>query len=400
MIRFTSGLALIGLLGCGSEQSQPTAYVAADSAGIRIIADTGTPPQLDATPIVSIGELAGDEAYMFNEIGDIEIRDDGSVYVLDGADNMVKVYDSSGQHRFSFGHKGEGPEEFLDASNLISWPDTIAVFDWRLQKIAKFDPNEGALLGTERVPYPLPLAGFPNSVVRLSPGQYLIVSTTGCQLPRTTSTSRWRVFLARAEVGIIDTLANRSRGNDLPYYGDGDSFCGAPSFPFGASPVLAADTTRLAVTAGERGEVRIYHEPRALRNPDEIWRYELATTPVTAEERTVYESQLAEEEPEFRDAFLKALKERGFPLEWPSVSALLIDDAGRIWTERGAPEGAAYRTWDVLGPEGRHVAAVRFPSGVRLQAVGAGYGVATRRDELDVQHVELLRIPDLDAFSL
>ena len=160
------------------------------------------------------------------------------------------------------------------------------------------------------------------------------------------------------------------------------------------------DATRLAVTAGERGEVRIYHEPRALRNPDEIWRYELATTPVTAEERTVYESQLAEEEPEFRDAFLKALKERGFPLEWPSVSALLIDDAGRIWTERGAPEGAAYRTWDVLGPEGRHVAAVRFPSGVRLQAVGAGYGVATRRDELDVQHVELLRIPDLDAFSL
>jgi hypothetical protein len=46
------------------------------------------------------------------------------------------------------------------------------------------------------------------------------------------------------------------------------------------------------------------------------------------------------------------------------------------------------------------VAVVRFPSGVRLQAVGAGYGVATRRDELDVQHVELLRIPDIDGFSL
>jgi len=299
----------------------------------------------------------------------------------------------------TFGRKGKGPGEFLNGSSLISWPDTIAVFDWRLQKIAKFDPETGALLGTERLPYALPLAGFPNSVERLSAGRYLIVTTTGCHLPRTTSTSRWRVFLAQAEMGITDTLASRSRGNVLPFYGDEDSFCSAPYFPLGASPVVAAHSTRLAVASGERGEVWIYHESRALQSPDEIWRYELTTSPVTAEDKNTFESQFAEAEPEFRDALFKALEERGYPPEWPSISALLMDDEGRVWAERGAPEGAAYRTWHVLGPEGRHVAAVSFPSGVRLQAVGAGYGAATRRDELDVQHVELFRIPSLDRLS-
>ncbi len=397
--RFLPGLALIALLGCGSEQNKPIGLVSTDSAGIRIIANTHTPPQVDATPIVSIGTLTGDEAYMFNQIADIEIRDNGSVVVLDGADNMVRVYDFAGQHMFSFGRKGEGPGEFLNGSILISWPDTIAVFDWRLQKIAKFDPEAGALLGTERLPYALPLAGFPNSVERLSAGHYLIVTTTGCQLPRTTSTSRWRVFLAQAEMGITDTLASRSRGNDLPFYGDEDSFCAAPLFPFGASPILAANPARIAVAAGERGDVWIYHDARALQSPDEIWRYELARSLVTAEDKNTFESQFAEAEPEFRDAFFTAIEKRGYPTEWPSIVTLLTDDDGRIWAARGAPEGAAHRNWDVLDPEGDHVAHVRFPSGVSLISIGAGYGAATRRDELDVQHVELFRIPDLDGHS-
>lgn len=398
-IRFSSGLALIALLGCGSEQGQPTASVPSDSAGIRIIASTATPPQLAARPIVSIGTLAGDVAYTFNHIAGIEIGADTSIYVLDGADNMVKVYNSTGLHLYSFGRKGEGPEEFLDPATLISWPDTIAVFDWRLQKIAKFDPITGALLGTERVPYSLALAGFPRFVERMAPGQYLIVSMIGCQLPRTTSTSSWRVFLAQAEIGITDTLANRSRGNDIPFYGEADSFCAAPPFPFGASPVLVADATRVAVASGERGEVWIYHEPRALQRPDEIWRYEPTRSPVAAEDQTRYENQFADADAEFQDALFKALEERGYPLEWPSITALLMDDEGRVWALRGAPEGAEYRTWDILDPERGHVAVVRFPSGVRLQAIGAGYGAATRRDELDVQYVELFRIPDLAGHS-
>ena len=399
MIRIASGLALISLLGCGAEQSRPTGSVSTDSAGIRIIAGTDTPPQLDVTPIVSIGALQGDEAHTFNEIVDVELRNNGSVYVLDSGDNTVKVYDLSGQHLFSFGHEGEGPEEFLAASALISWPDTIAVFDRRLQKIAKFDPDTGTLLGTERVPYSVSLVGFPTSVERLSSGRYLIVGSLGCQLPRTTDASRWRVVIAQANAGITDTLDNRAYGNSLPFYGEGDSFCGAPSFPFGASPVLAADAAYVAVASGDRGEVRIYHEPRPLQDPDEIWRYEVPPTPLTANERTEYESQFADEEPELRDAFLKALDERGFPPEWPRIIALLIDGAGQVWAQRGAPADAEYRTWDVLGSQGSHVAIVRFPSGVRLQAVGSDYAVGIGRDELDVQHVELFRIPDLDGLS-
>jgi hypothetical protein len=398
MIRCGFYLVLIVLAGCESQGMQPSESTSTDSAGVRIVSSIGTPPQYDATLIASIGAVTGDQAHTFNQVGDAILLH-GSVFVLDKGDNTVKVYDLAGQYRFSIGREGEGPGEFKAASNLIAWYDTIAVFDRDLQRITKFQPDTGALLSTERMPYSISLAGFPFTVVRLSPGRYLIVGGIGCQLPRTTDTSRWRVLVAQEEAGITDTLASRVSGNSLPFYGEGDSFCSAPAFPFGASPVLAADSALVAVAPGERGEVRIYDEARALDVPDEIWRYELPGEPVTVDEQNAYKARFAEVDPKIRDAFSEALKERGFPEQWPSVTGLLMDRRRRVWAQRGAPDDAEHHTWDVLDPRGRHLATVRFPSGVRLLTLGDGYAAGMRRDELDVQHVDLFSIPDLKGLS-
>lgn len=388
-------LGVIALLSCAPESNQHTAFQAADSAGVRIATSTAQPSQFDATSVVSIGSLSGDEASTFNRVDDVEVHPSGIIFVLDAGDNLVKAYDWSGQHLYSLGGKGEGPGEFLSASNLMLWSDTVAVFDWRLQKVAKFGVANGMLHGTESMPYSVQYAGFPTASEHLSSGSYLMLGQSGCALPRQPTDARWRVYLAAAELGITDTIADLPRGNSLTFYGEGNSFCGAPLYPFGASPVLAASQGRLAVAMGDRGEIWVYDRPGDLQAPAEMWRYEVPDILVTEEDRSAYEKQAANATPHFRAAFRKALAERGFPRAWPSVTRLLFDDEGRVWAQRGGPGDSSYRLWDVLSVEGQHVATLRFPSAVSLHAVGNGHAVGIRRDELEVQYVELFEIPDL-----
>jgi hypothetical protein len=58
-----------------------------------------------------------------------------------------------------------------------------------------------------------------------------------------------------------------------------------------------------------------------------------------------------------------------------------------------------HQIWDVLSAEGQHIAVVRFPAGIHLRDVSAEHAVGVRRDEMEVEHVELFQIPDLDGVS-
>jgi hypothetical protein len=58
----------------------------------------------------------GDNA--FNQIRTAAIGDDGTIYVLDGREGQVKMFDSSGKYLKTFGRKGQGPGELESPSAL------------------------------------------------------------------------------------------------------------------------------------------------------------------------------------------------------------------------------------------------------------------------------------------
>ena len=77
------------------------------------------------TPILSLKEdfaLGGPNAtgdYAFNQIRTTAIGDDGTIYVLDGREGHVKMFDASGKYLKTFGRKGQGPGE-LDSPLALS----------------------------------------------------------------------------------------------------------------------------------------------------------------------------------------------------------------------------------------------------------------------------------------
>ncbi len=61
---------------------------------------------------LSIGEIEGDENYMFSGPRDIDADSQGNIYVLDFREFTVKKYDSQGKHIKNIGRAGQGPGEF------------------------------------------------------------------------------------------------------------------------------------------------------------------------------------------------------------------------------------------------------------------------------------------------
>jgi len=100
-----------------------------------------------------------------------------------------------------------------------------------------------------------------------------------------------------------------------------------------------------------------------------------------------------EQAPELVERILTAtLAPHMLPEVRPALGELLLDDAGRLWVSRFAPTTEPWdqqHMWHVLDATGRPLARLTLPEGTRLVAVSRDRLAVVRRDELDVEHVEV-----------
>jgi len=102
-----------------------------------------------------IGDTKEGKEPVFFSISGIEVDSDGNIYVLDGRDRKVKVFDKDGKNIRSFGRKGQGPGEFQITNDIVLTPDeTIMILD-RANLRLSFFSLEGELLrevSTSKIP--------------------------------------------------------------------------------------------------------------------------------------------------------------------------------------------------------------------------------------------------------
>ncbi len=89
---------------------------------------------------------AGAQADLFSQIAGLQVDDRGQVYVLDGQDCLIRVFDASGKFSRSFGRKGKGPGEFENPMGLSLSGQTLSVFDMGNASISRFS-LEGRPIG-------------------------------------------------------------------------------------------------------------------------------------------------------------------------------------------------------------------------------------------------------------
>ena len=81
-----------------------------------------------------------DERYLFIRPADVVVDEEGSVFILDAGNHMVKKFDREGNYLSSFGGKGIGPGEFVGATQMEIRPNgDIVINDLAVRAVHIFD---------------------------------------------------------------------------------------------------------------------------------------------------------------------------------------------------------------------------------------------------------------------
>jgi len=97
-----------------------TGTACADAPGPALPPDV---PTFEGAIDLEIGEIDGDDPYLFTSIGSIVEDAHGRVVVADTRTSEIRVFDTDGRFAFRFGGYGEGPGELADPCCLEFGPD-------------------------------------------------------------------------------------------------------------------------------------------------------------------------------------------------------------------------------------------------------------------------------------
>lgn len=102
------------------------------------------------TAQTTIGSADGEGPDVFAQIVDVELDAMGRVWVADGQQHQIRVFDSAGAHVRSIGRKGGGPEEFNGIAGMDWAADgTLWVLDGGNMRFAVYD-TAGRFITTHR----------------------------------------------------------------------------------------------------------------------------------------------------------------------------------------------------------------------------------------------------------
>jgi hypothetical protein len=86
-----------------------------------------------------IGVEAGDDEYMIGRVNSVAVGMDGEIYVSDGQQEIVRMYDADGNYVRDIGGQGQGPGEYLYAPALGTLSDgTLVLRDGSTSRISFF----------------------------------------------------------------------------------------------------------------------------------------------------------------------------------------------------------------------------------------------------------------------
>lgn len=342
--------------------------------------------QTQLTEILSIGRAVGPDDYTFSRIADLTVSAAGDLWVLDAPSQAVKVYDSSGEFRFSRGRSGEGPGEFRQPAELATTDSSVRVFDPALGRMTEFG-NDGEFLDSRRVPQ---TPGLNVTVFRpLRGGTSLIATTPRLSYGSGHHEPRKLVALRSGSEGTpVDTLLAFHSGA-VVYHPEGERLpWGVTSGPFGpAGAVAVEDDSLLAVADGYASRVSLWRiSPNGEPQPE-------FSVSLPQRSRTVEEEDVETLQAEFlrqREASLPYEPAFETPPRWSVATDALFSSSNELWIQNGrGPECSA--VWTLIDLETRELDSVILPDGFQLEHLEGGLLYGVTHTELDVPIVRVYR---------
>jgi len=405
-LRARSGLVflplalLAGLLLAACDTAPPPGptFATRDSAGVTLAENFGEPPvgengwRIGSEPVLQIGTLEGEDAYMFQRIWGATRLSNGVIAVVDNLASELRIYSPTGEHLNTFGRKGEGPAEFDSPVLMGALPgDTLVVVDRLLRRVNLYHPDQGFIRGATATPeiqgYLLTVGMFGSGAVMIWDSQWTQEMPNGF--------FRFPIRYLSVELdGSIGHDFGEHLGDETVYSsraeGEGTMVL-STTLPFGKGPSAAVAGDRFFYSSQDRYEIQVTDEAgRLLR----IIRRDLAPRPVTEDHRAELiegmEDQ-ADDNDQMRE-FRRMMRDAPIPDFHPALGTIYADALGYLWVEETRMPDEEVRHTTLFDPEGRMVGQVVLPARVQVQEIGADYLLGRWTDDLGVNYLRMYEL--------
>lgn len=332
-------------------------------------------------PQAAVGSVDGDGPDVFAQIVDVEIDPLGRVWVADGQQHQIIVFDSAGTYVRSIGRKGGGPKEFNGIAGM-SWAadGTLWVLDGGNMRFAVYD-TAGRFITTHRrdvnitvTPWSL---GFDRggrlydraSVTSLDDTEQKVVRYGPALQPRDT------FRIPRFEAAVFEQV--REQGPDRRI--------NQVNVPFAANQIWRLDPEGF-IWIGTTDRYRITRY-RFDGTVDRVVERPVQPEPVTAEQRKRALDGLR--------GFQRSggrIDESRIPSMHPVFGHFFVSDDGHLWVLPYRGDG---KSMDIFAPDGRYLGVASVPrllQPVPLPAFRGDRMAAVVVDGDGVQSVLLMRI--------
>lgn len=387
-------VAAAALLSFGCDAGGGDRITVRDSAGVTIVENTlppesALPWRIDPAPFRVIGTADGEERYQLYLVRGATRLSDGSVAVVNGGTNELRVFGADGTLLGVAGGEGDGPGEFRAMRLAGRLPgDSLLLFDSRHARFTVVAP--GPAITTTFTLDPRVAQGSVETVGVLGDGRIVVAGPVDFGEPADASVIEPPRPLILLDGGgglqaTLDTVRTRPMYFEM---GDGFSFT---FVPFTVPPAFAVAGDAIHAGSGRSYEVRRYdpHTRRLAR----LIRLEREPRPVTGADLDRFIERAVERaDPGRGPALRESYAEVPPPDVMPAYRDLLVDRAGLLWVADYRAHGGEPRRWTVFDPDGRVLGTVDTPDGVRVLEVGHDWILGIRRDELDIPYVVMHRL--------
>ena len=372
-------------------------FLERDSAGVVVATTLGTRARspvgwvVDSVPEYQVGEVDGEEPYMFSRIVGARQLADGRVAVLDRSSCELRFFDADGVFLERTGGHGEGPGEFrggrLALCTLVPSQHPDSLFGWDGANLSVFD-DRGRFSRRHRLVWPSGrvrlVAGVADGFVAVGRNRY--GPQRGDRLTELYDYAMLEPETRRLAWEKIGLPAQRQYTVPL-------TMTAIVPMPFDIRPSAAMARDGLYMTLGENQgpEIRQYgaegHLSRIVRLAEPLG------APTREDIHSLAEFTLAPHEmaDSVRAWASQRLRSRYSSLPLPEIipvfSRLIVDDEGWLWAELYRYEVHAPVRWLVFDPDGEGVGSVDLPPDLDVRQIGRDFILGVWRDELGVQYV-------------
>jgi len=329
-LAFVAALLVLALAPNTSSAAQDQ-----NDQSVRVMtADLASADPIALSPVVVIGVMDGEEHEMFGDIRGIESDADGRIYILDFQSSDIRVFDRNGDFLHVLAGPGQGPGEISKANGMRLLPDgTLWIHDHGKWKMTVMDLDGNELKTTD-----LPVKSYSyiwKGTVRdnhvawkrasVPDAASLSPSNKGHQV----SSSKAYLVSHDAMVDKIDSLAigRTEYESFIVNYGQGRAHLG---IPFKNLPPITVDQIS-GYWHVESADYSISRFDESAERRFEI-RAALDNIPVSKADHDLFMSNLTSQSIDFAEAASEIIE--FIPDHKPQISALAVDDDGRLWVTR------------------------------------------------------------------